>query len=305
MMRGNAGQEIFLSDEESCRFLWLLQEAVERFRCRIHAFCLMSNHVHLAIQVSDIPLSRIMQNITFRYTRWFNRRHKRIGHLFQGRYKAILVDSDAYLLELVRYIHLNPIRAGIVHQVEQYGWSGHRAYLGLEVLPWLSVSEVLGRFSEEMKQARERYADFVGDGLDEGYRSDLHQGEEDSRLLGDHRFVEATMLQLQLAPEIAPGLDEIVSRVCDVNQITETELIAKGRTRYMAERRAIIGYLAVELSSCSISAVACRFHRDIATLSGAIRRVRLKANADEAFARMLSELKANIVAGSGSSMKSQ
>ena len=100
----------------------------------------MSNRVHLAAQVGEFPLCRIMQHLGFRYTQWFNRRHMRVGHLFQGRYQAVLVDADSYLLELVRYIHLNPVRAGLVKAPERYySWSGHRAYLGKVRLDWLEI----------------------------------------------------------------------------------------------------------------------------------------------------------------------
>ena len=122
MLRGNGGQDIFKDDTGHTRFLLLLQENVERFSCRIHAFCLRSNHIHLAIQVSDISLSRIMQNICSRYTRNFNRKHGVTGHLFQGRFKALLLDADNYLLELVRYIHLNPVRAAMVELPENHPW---------------------------------------------------------------------------------------------------------------------------------------------------------------------------------------
>ena len=149
ILRGNNGQTIFFDHKDRTRFCLLLQEGIERFGHRIHAFCLMTNHVHLAIQMGGIPLSRIMQNLSFRYTRWANWRQKRSGHLFQGRYKAVLVDADSYLEELTRYIHLNPVRAGIVKEPEDYPWSGHRAYLGLEMIPWLTTDWVLSQFSGE------------------------------------------------------------------------------------------------------------------------------------------------------------
>ena len=100
IMRGNARQDIFFDYEDRIRFYLLLQEGTEKYGHRIHAFCLMTNHVHLAIQVGDVSLSRIMQNLTFRYTKWINWRQNRSGHLFQGRYKAVLIDADSYLLEL-------------------------------------------------------------------------------------------------------------------------------------------------------------------------------------------------------------
>ena len=142
MLRGNGGQEIFFSQEDRFRFYLLVQEDIERYGHKVHAFCLMTTHVHLAIQVGEIGLPRIIQNLAFRYTRWGNWRQSRTGHLFQGRYKAVLVDADTYLLELTRYIHLNPVRSGIVRIPEDYPWSGHRAYLGLETIPWLTTEWV-------------------------------------------------------------------------------------------------------------------------------------------------------------------
>jgi len=127
ILRGNGGEDIFFARQDRTRFYLLLQEGVERYGHRIHAFCCMTNHVHLAIQVAEISLAKIIQNVSFRYTRHINKRKKRIGHLFQGRYKALLIDAETYLLELVRYIHLNPVRAGIVHKPDEYPWSGHRA----------------------------------------------------------------------------------------------------------------------------------------------------------------------------------
>ena len=135
MLRGNARAEIFFEKDDRHRFYLLLQEGVERFGCRIHAFCLMTNHVHLAVQVGATPLSRSMQNLTFRYRQWINHRDRRVGHLFQGRYKAILINRDDYLLELVRYIHLNPVQARLVRAPAAYRWSGHRAATCYDLLP--------------------------------------------------------------------------------------------------------------------------------------------------------------------------
>ena len=139
MLRGNAGQSIFLEDEDREHFYALIADGVERFGHRIHGFCLMGNHVHFALQVADVPLSKIMQNISFRYTRWMNKKYGRVGHLFQGRFKAILVEQDTYLLELIRYIHLNPVRAKMVSNIDQYPWSGHASYLGRQVLSWVTT----------------------------------------------------------------------------------------------------------------------------------------------------------------------
>ena len=110
-------------------FYRLLEEGTRRFDYRVHAFCLMNNHLHLAMQAGEQPLSKGVQNLSFRYTRHINRRLDRVGHLFQGRYKALLVDEQSYGLELVRYIHLNPVRAQLVRDPARYAYSGHLGYL--------------------------------------------------------------------------------------------------------------------------------------------------------------------------------
>ena len=150
MLRGNGGQGIFFSSEDRGECYRLLADGTRRFGYRVHAYCLMTNYLHLAVEVGRIPLSRGMQNLAFRYTRWINRREKRMGHLFQGRYKALLVDRDAYLLELVRYIHLNPVRAGLMEEPSDYPWSGHRTYLGKDQVAWLSTDWVLSQFDDRL-----------------------------------------------------------------------------------------------------------------------------------------------------------
>ena len=132
--------------------------------------------------------------------------------MFQGRYKAILVDADNYLLELVRYIHLNPVRAGIVENPHDYAWSGHRAYLGIKVLPWLETDWVLSQFAKRLKTRRQRYEAFVRAGKEEGYRQEFHHGGEDGRVLADNRFLEQ-VLGKTVQPSPAVSLDEIVAYV--------------------------------------------------------------------------------------------
>lgn len=154
MLRGNGGADIFFDRNDRYHLYLLLQAGIAKYGHRLHAFCAMSNHLHLAVQVAEVPLSKIMQNVAFRYTRWINRKQGKMGHLFQGRYKAILVDQDAYLLALTRYIHLNPVRAGLVKDPSAYPWSGHRAYVGRESLPWLTTDWVLSQFASHAGHAR-------------------------------------------------------------------------------------------------------------------------------------------------------
>ena len=148
ILRGNAHQDIFFDDEDRYRFYLLLQEGMERYGHRIHAFCLMTNHAHMALQSGEVPLSRLMQNLSFRYTRWINWRFKRSGHLFQGRYRGILIERDSYLVPLSRYIHLNPVRAGIVAKPEEYTWSSYPGYLNEKKgHEWVECSWVLSQFA--------------------------------------------------------------------------------------------------------------------------------------------------------------
>lgn len=184
MLRGNGGQPVFFSDADRCRFYLLLQEGTARFDYQVHGFCLMGNHVHIALQVGNVPLSKSMQNLSFRYTHWINQHQKRFGHLFQGRYRALLVDKDSYLLELVRYIHLNPVRTGLVKHPADYPWSGHRAYLNLETIPWLSTDWVLSQLGGTARSARQRYERFVAEGVGLEQQSSFHRGSEaDPRML--------------------------------------------------------------------------------------------------------------------------
>jgi REP element-mobilizing transposase RayT len=161
MLRGNNGQTIFFSDSDRCRLCLLIQQGIERFDHSVHAFCFMKNHVHLVIQTGTVPLSRIIQHLAFRYARYINRKQNRIGHLFQGRFKAILVDDNDYLLKLVRYVHVNPVRAGITADPKEYLWSSHRTYLGIDQLLWLCQNCVLLKFHSNHEIARERFETYT------------------------------------------------------------------------------------------------------------------------------------------------
>jgi putative transposase len=149
----------------------------------------MSNHVHLLIETKDIPLSKILQGVNQRYTMYYNRKYKTEGHLFQGRYKAILCDRDRYLLALMKYIHYNPLRARIVENLEKYPWSSYRAYLSkADRSEFIDTDIVLRMFSENKGRARKQYEMFMIDGATVK-QEDIY-ATIDQRLLGDERFVE-------------------------------------------------------------------------------------------------------------------
>jgi len=185
--RGNAGQEVFLDDGDRLNFLDILAEVVERYRFICYAYCLMGNHYHLLLETPEANLSRGMRQLNGVYTQRFNRRHKRSGHLFQGRYKAILVEKDAYLLEVARYIVLNPVRAGLVRSPGRWRWSSYRATAGLEEPPqFLKVEWLLSQFDLRPERARRAYRRFVA----QGKRITIWDELKGGVILGREKFVE-------------------------------------------------------------------------------------------------------------------
>ena len=290
MLRGNGGQAIFFGDQDRSHLYELLQEGVARFGHRVHAFCCMTNHLHLAIQVADIPLSTVIQNLAFRYTLWINRQQHRAGHLFQGRYQAVLVDADSYLLALVRYLHLNPVRVGLVSDPADYAWSGHQAYLGRERLRWLTTEWVLSLLGRQVGTARRRYAQFIREGLQEGYREEFHRGAADTRVLGSDTFIEQALGKTRANPAKPPPLDDVVARVCGEYDLSEARLRSRNRSHYAAEARAMIAWLARHRDSATLTAVGQRFRRDVATLSVTVRRLTERAKISQVLKERLSRL---------------
>ena len=163
--RGDGREDIFLDDGDRDLFLKVLGEVSERFNWTAHAYCLMGNHYHLLLETPDGNLSKGMRQLNGVYTQRFNRKHARVGHVFQGRYKAIIVQKQTYLLELVRYIVLNPVRARMVRRAEDWPWSSYRATAGMaDTLSWLATDWTLSSFSDKRSEAIERYKAFVADG---------------------------------------------------------------------------------------------------------------------------------------------
>lgn len=292
MLRGNCGADIFFDDDDRYRFYLLLQQCTERYNCRVHSFCLMDNHIHLAMQVGTIPLSRIMQNLSFRYTRWINWRRKQVGHLFQGRYKAIVIDLDCYLMQLTSYLHLNPVRAGIVEDAEDYPWSSHRAYLGKESIPWLCVESVLSQLSSRVDRARQLFDEFVADRVDEGHRKEFHgKGCFDSRVFGDDAFMDQAMREADQTPLQRPGLALVITAVEGSFGVSDAELLKPGQGLHISEIRALTAWGVLELSGSTLQELGQWLDRDVSSLSSAVRRLRERAAKDPGVALKMEQLR--------------
>ncbi len=187
--RGNQRQKIFKDIEDFTRYLELLGRYKNQYKYFLYSYVLMNNHVHLLIETQIVPLWKILQGINQSYTQYFNRKHRTVGHLFQGRYKAILCDRDAYLLALIKYIHLNPVRAKIVKTPDEYAWSGHRNYIQkTEGKGLTDTDQVLRMFSENKSSARRLYKAYMG--FPASVKKKDIYSTIDQRILGDEKFLD-------------------------------------------------------------------------------------------------------------------
>ncbi len=199
--RGNAGHDIFVNDDDRTLLLGHLGSVCERFRWRVHAYCLMGNHYHLVVETVEPTLARGMRQLGGVYTQAFNRRHSRPGHVFQGRYKAIHVARESHLLAVCRYVVLNPVRAGLVRSPELWPWSSHRAVLGEAKAPdWLDTAWLLSQFGRRRARARQAYATFVADGVD---APPVWEDLRRQIFLGTPEFADAMQARIDQAADLS------------------------------------------------------------------------------------------------------
>ncbi|MBK5092940.1 MAG: transposase [Actinobacteria bacterium] len=221
--RGNAKQEIFETDEDRAAFLRTLQSVTERYKWLCHAYCLMNNHYHLLVETPDCNLSVGMRQLNGVYTQAWNRMNGSSGHLFEGRFKSIVVDKDNYFLEVSRYIVLNPVRAGLVDDPSRWRWSSYRATSGLVKAPsFLSVKSLLSLFSNDEGQARRRYSEFVLAGSE----CSIWEHLRGTILLGDDDFIEGMNDYLSGSA----GVREVPSEQKFVSRATLPSLFGAGCT---------------------------------------------------------------------------
>lgn len=258
--RGNARSDIVLGDADREMFVETLASVVERFEWICHAWCLMNNHYHLLIETPKANLSRGMRQLNGVYTQKFNRSHRRVGHLFQGRYKAILVERNSYLLELCRYIVLNPVAAHMVDDVSAWRWSSYRATVGIESKPgWLTVAWVLGQFAQAAERARKHYRDFVAEGVGKG---SVWGGLRHQVYLGSDAFVEQSIAEIKIEAD----LSEIpcVQRQGEKKSIEAYASESTSRSKAMARAYLEAGF--------SMKEIAAYFKVHYSTVSRAVRK---------------------------------
>jgi len=277
--RGNEGKEIFKCTQDRQTFLSCLESTIQRYQAVIHVYCLMNNHYHLLLETPAGNLSQILRYINGTYTRYFNTKRKRWGHLFQGRYKAILVDADAYAAELSRYIHLNPVRAGLTSRPEEYPWSSYHYYTGQRKKPnWLTVDLILGYFSGKPSSSRKDYHDFVFSLVDREYGSPLRDTMA-STILGSKDFVH-TIKERYVAGRKP---DRNLPALTELSKFSTLEILNGAREEWGEDhpltRKAAL-YLCHRYSGRTLKEIGSHFSIGESAVSQASRRFQLTLDED-------------------------
>ncbi len=296
MTRGNNRQAIFKTDDDHHKFLALLVREKERHPFYLYAYVLMTNHIHLLVEQRVDRLSSIMQRQLTAYARYWNRKYRRVGHVFQGRYKAFLCQKDQYLSELVRYIHLNPVRAKLVQRPEDFRWSSHRAYLGIEHCTWLDSEPVLRHFGANRSRAIKVYRSFVDAGSPQGHRADLYDASS-TQILGDTEFIEEVSHRIgeSSVSRTKPASDAwdwatIERRLERVLGIEKTLYDHRGRTAAQVRARDMLIYLGKERTTLSNCELAHRLGIHPCNISRGYERARARMRRDSRFRRMIESI---------------
>jgi putative transposase len=269
--RGNRRAAIFHDADDYTAYLDRLERYRQRDDVTVHAYVLMTNHVHLLVETGSHPLSRTMQALQFTYSQYYNRRYDKSGHVFQGRYQAILCDREAYLVELVRYLHLNPARIRAPLSPWTYRWSSHAAYVGRSSPVQVNTSAVLGTFHRQVGPARQAYRKFLQEGLAQGHQDRFYE-TVDQRFLGDEGFIEeadrktAATREVIVRPSRA-AFGSLLTAVATTMGVTPRAILAPGRQRALVPARALFVHLAREWSGLTTRELGRRLQRDPSMIS--------------------------------------
>jgi putative transposase len=302
--RGIERGKIFRDDQDRHHFITRLGELVTETKTRCYAWALIPNHFHLLLKTGNVPIAAFMRRLLTGYAMGFNRRHRRSGHLFQNRYKSILCQQDAYLKELVRYIHLNPLRAGLVSDMaalDKHPFSGHCVMMGKKKNSWQAADDVLALFGKHKSSARRQYRQFVVKGIEMGRRPELVGGgllrsaggwsavrslrkagifqKSDERILGDGDFVDSVLSHAQEAMDrryrlASKGIQikDVIAVVCELFSFKPQAFIGPSKERQIVKGRALICFWAVKELGLSMTAVADHLKLAVPTVSVAVKR---------------------------------
>lgn len=292
--RGNDLKDIFKTRRDREKFLSYLESASERYGAVIHAYCMMSNHYHLLMETPEGNLSQIMHHINGAYTTYFNVKRQRSGHLFQGRYKAIVIDVDEYASEVSRYIHLNPVRAGIVDKPEEYAWSSYMYYIGRKKIPeWLMADFILGYFGKEISDAQKRYLEFVDALAGQEYNSPLKDTVA-STILGSADFVKEikeNYLNTRKVDRNLPALRELSKRP-SIETIKKEVKSVFGADQTLSEKVSL--YFCHKYSGQRLKEIGRHFGMSESGVSQTSRRFALKIDKDNKLRKKIEQVESMI-----------
>jgi putative transposase len=292
--RGNERKPVFKSDRDREKFLEYLESATKRYQAVIHVYCLMDNHYHLLLETPAANLPQIMRHINGAYTTYFNVKRERSGHLFQGRYKAILVEMDAYAKELSRYIHLNPVRAKMVEKPEAYEWSSYSFYIGSNKAPeWLYRDFILGYFGKNIMAAQRGYMNYVTAATNKAPDNPL-MGVVASTLLGSHEFVtfiKENFLSKQKPDKTVPALNELSDKISmqDIFHFVDAVFGNNGSTG-----RNVKMFLCQKYTGEKLKDIGACFGVGESAVSQAGRRSREKMKTDKNLERKIAEIETKL-----------
>jgi putative transposase len=290
IVRGNQRQATFLSEGDYAAYLERLATYRQKHGVTVWAFCLMPNHVHMLLETSGSPLAKFMQGLQQSYTQHFNRIHEKVGHVFQGRYKAIVCEKERYLVALIRYIHLNPVRAKLVRHPEEYAYSGHRAYLTGEATTVLDPTTGLAVFG-----GRRAYRRFVADGMGEGHQGGYYE-VEDQRFLGTERFVTQMQAPVPEEPARRPtkSVTSAVKTVATALQVDPVALKSSDRSWTVSRQRTLVAYVLVRRKGYRVGEVAAQMGRDVATMSVLLSRFTDRLQRDPSLQKWVEQVVKNV-----------
>ena len=302
--RGIERRDIFLDDTDRHNFIDRLGDLIQETQTQCYAWALIPNHFHLLLKTGSVPVATVMRRLLTGHAIQFNRRHRRSGHLFQNRYKSILCEEDVYLKELVRYIHLNPLRAKVVEDIkalDRHRFAGHSYLMGRQKNAWQACDKVLALFGDRVSLARRRYREYLKKGIPQGRRPELTGGglvrsvggwgalksmrragvflKSDERILGGSDFVDQVLAGAQESMESkhalavkGTGFDQIIGAVSVHYGIAPESLIGPCKERQIVKARVLVCYWAVSALGLSMTEVAGKLGIAVPTVSVAVKK---------------------------------